>query len=90
MSASSSAKKVIEIVKKAIASHEPHVYFNRKFESYFENHNGDEVVFEFMKLYHEDEYLKRNIEKVCHWIDIDYWETIYQEQRPKHEQSTLF
>lgn len=90
MNAATSAKNVFAIVNKAISSHEPHVYFDRKFESYFENHNGDEVVFEFMKLYHEDEYLKRNIIKVSRWINIDYWETIYQEEKPKYEQATLF
>ena len=83
------ANKVAEIVKKAANDwHGDNRHFDRRFESLFEEGDGEQVVIEFMKLYYEDNKLQKAAEITNHYLNIESWKKVYLVWRNKNP--TLF
>ena len=80
------AQKIASAIKTAAS--EPDIenrakYFGRKFDAYFEQGNGEEVVVAFMELYNSDTKLQKATQEVNRWVGIEHWLLTYKKHSRK-------
>ena len=61
-----------------------HEFFGRKFDTLFEQGDGEMVVIEFIKLYNTDSNLQKCTKEVNHWVGIENWLQTYADWNKKN------